>query len=110
MKVKKKSIRAEADLGEKIKVARRQMDLKQYELAEKTGLSANYISLIESGKKSPSLKNLYKIAEALNTNVSWLLKNDPVVNNIKELATLYDMEWIAEALHRLYLQGLKKTK
>lgn len=39
--------------------------MSQAQLASLASLSTTYISLIESGKKSPTLKSLQKISEAL---------------------------------------------
>ena len=52
--------------GIKVKQYRKKNKLTQEELSEKTGLDRTYISYIENGKKSISLKNIEKIALALN--------------------------------------------
>ena len=44
--------------------------LTQAELAEKTGLSDNFIGLIERGIKHPTLETLDKIASALEVDLS----------------------------------------
>jgi len=49
-----------------IKIARTNKDLSQDEVAEKLGVSKNYISLIENGKKEPSLKFLKDLAKILD--------------------------------------------
>ncbi len=56
-------------LGKSVRKYRRLAGLKQYELAEKVGLSDKYIQLIESGERKPSLKTVYKIAVALGVKV-----------------------------------------
>lgn len=48
-----------------IKKYRNEKKLSQSTLAELTDLSVDYISLIETGKRTPSLKSLLKIAEVL---------------------------------------------
>lgn len=48
-------------------------NLTKVELAAKTGVKPQYISQIENGKRSPSLKILQKLAAALNTTTSELL-------------------------------------
>jgi len=53
------------NLPDKIKDLREAKKMSQAVLAEKSGLSATYISLIESGKKSPTLKSLKKISAGL---------------------------------------------
>ena len=53
----------------KVKVWRGHRGLSARELAEKTGLSASYISEIESGRKEGSISAMKKIAEALGLNL-----------------------------------------
>ncbi len=55
--------------GKRIRFFREQDGLTQAELAEKTGLSDNFIGLIERGIKHPTLETLNKIAEALEVRL-----------------------------------------
>lgn len=48
-----------------VKTYRVQLGLSQEHLAEKAGLHRTYISAIECGKRSISLDNIQKIADAL---------------------------------------------
>ena len=57
-------------LGKRIKKFREQRGLKQSELAERVRLSTKYIQFIETGHRIPSLKALYRIANALEVKVS----------------------------------------
>ncbi len=52
-----------------IKKFREIKGLTQNKLSEATGISADYISEIERGKKNPSLKRLILIAEALEVDI-----------------------------------------
>ena len=44
--------------------------MKQIELANKAGISQNYMSQVESGERTPSLEVLQKICGALNMPLS----------------------------------------
>jgi transcriptional regulator with XRE-family HTH domain len=61
------------NIGEKIKCERLKKSLKQYELAEKAGISNTYLSDIEVGRTFPSLKTLDKLAKALEIDIKILL-------------------------------------
>ncbi len=59
-------------LGKKIRYIRRLKNLTQAQLAEKTGLSINYISQIETGIALPTLETLWKIAFSLQVELKFL--------------------------------------
>lgn len=59
-------------LGQAIKDRRDQLGLSQEKLADKCGFDRTYISMLERGKRNPSLLNLMKIAQGLETSVSQL--------------------------------------
>lgn len=60
-------------IGEKIKKARTDAKMTQKELAEKCGMADSAIRKYESGKVTPKLETINKIAEALKVNVADLL-------------------------------------
>lgn len=60
-------------LGKNIKRIRRKQKLTQEQLAEKVNVTPKYIQYIESAKRTPSLKSLYKIANALGEKVRDLM-------------------------------------
>jgi len=62
-----------ARIGERIKYIRNQNRLSQEELAEYADVSPVYISNIERGEKSPSLKIIIAVANALNISTDSLL-------------------------------------
>lgn len=53
------------DYAKAIRIARSIADLTQGELADRSGLDRSYLSLIEGGKRSPSVETLEKIASSL---------------------------------------------
>ncbi|MCC4440708.1 helix-turn-helix domain-containing protein [Limosilactobacillus reuteri] len=70
------------NIGDNIKKYRVAAGLTQQELAEKGGLSINFVSRIEwSNNQNISLKNLAKLDKALNVPLANLVKNDQNRNN-----------------------------
>ncbi|MDE3050162.1 MAG: helix-turn-helix transcriptional regulator [Nitrospirota bacterium] len=59
-------------LGQAIRKQREQLGLSQEKLAERCGFDRTYISMLERGKRNPSLLNLLKLAKGLQTSVSHL--------------------------------------
>jgi transcriptional regulator with XRE-family HTH domain len=59
-------------LGQAIRTQREQLGLSQEKLAEQCGFDRTYISMLERGKRNPSLLNLLKLAKGLKTSVSKL--------------------------------------
>ena len=63
-------------VGERIKELREQMGVSQNKLAKLAGMSQAAISIIESGKKSPTVDTLGRIAQAIGCTVSDLTGMD----------------------------------
>jgi transcriptional regulator with XRE-family HTH domain len=59
-------------LGQAIRAQREQLGLSQEKLAEQCDFDRTYISMLERGKRNPSLLNLLKLAKGLQTSVSTL--------------------------------------
>lgn len=62
-------------LGTRLKRAREEVNLSQGAFAKALGLSSEYISLLEAGKRTPSFETLLKIAAYLNKNVSYFFED-----------------------------------
>ena len=62
--------------ADNLKMYRWQLGLSQEEFAEKAGLHRTYISAIEREKRSISLDNIQKIADALEIETYLLFVND----------------------------------
>ncbi len=56
-------------LRNNIKTFRESKNLTQEKLSELAGISADYLSEIERGKKVPSIKRLIQISEALDIEI-----------------------------------------
>lgn len=63
-------------IGERIKQARKELDMSQTELAEKANISVPYLSKIEMGKSDFSVSVLIRISEALQISTDKLLRPD----------------------------------
>jgi transcriptional regulator with XRE-family HTH domain len=64
-------------LGERIKALRQERALQQRQLAEKAELTPSLVSQIESGRLTPSLNTLGKIAGALSVPIAALFDGHP---------------------------------
>jgi transcriptional regulator with XRE-family HTH domain len=62
-------------LGQTIRRLRRQSDLTQEELAERAGLSANYVGQIERGEKNPGALALFALARGLKVDPAELFSD-----------------------------------
>ena len=56
-------------IGEVIKRARKSMNLKQAQLAEKVGMSEKNLGNIENGKQFPQVNNFIRLIEVLNLSL-----------------------------------------
>ena len=62
------------DFGLRIRLLRRKQGISQEGLAHIAGLDRTYIGGIERGLRNPSLRNINKIAKALNVPVKDLFE------------------------------------
>ena len=61
-------------LGQKIRELRESQNLTQEKLGDMIGVSQDYLSRIEQGKKNPTVNRLYKIAGGLGVQVCDLIE------------------------------------
>jgi transcriptional regulator with XRE-family HTH domain len=71
-------------LASNMKFYRNQRGLSQERLAEIANTATNYIALIETGKRFPSLKMLEKLANGLNVDTPELFSLNPIKMTIKK--------------------------
>ena len=64
-----------ATIGKNIRKYRLMKKLRQEDLAEKAGLTANYIGMVERGEKIPSLETFIKILNALGVSADMVLSD-----------------------------------
>lgn len=103
----------EESLGNRLRELRRQQGLSLRALAEKSGLSANTLSLIENGKTSPSVATLQQIALALNIPITSFFEikavHDPVIHTKrdKRVAAAFAHGTIEEMGSGIGIEGLQ---
>lgn len=99
-------------LGQRIRQKREALKLTQEQLAKKSGLTSQYISIIEQDKRSPSLSALARLAEELGVTLDYLVSGKEgvtldLIPAIKADKTL-DLE-IRRSLITLVLELRKAT-
>ena len=60
------------NVGRKVRLLRESADITQEELSEISGVTQNFISQLESGKKTASIETLNKIAKSLEVPIASL--------------------------------------
>lgn len=63
-------------IGGKIAKFRSERGMTQKELADKALVNANYLAVIEEGRKNPHLKLIARLASALEVTIEALIEND----------------------------------
>ena len=97
-------------IGKNIRKYRLVKKLRQEDLAEKAGLSANYIGMVERGEKIPSLETFITILNALDVsadmvladvvNTGYTVKNSMLNEKLSKLSA-EDREKIYEVIETL---------
>ena len=68
----------------RIKVRRKELDIKQSKLAEMVDISNNHISSIETGRQKPSMDIFIKLCDALKVTPDYLLLGSMHASNIPQ--------------------------
>jgi len=68
---------AEKHIGERIKRLRLKKSMGLVELGKHTGLSASFLSQLETGRVVPTLRNLARIAMVFSKDLSYFFENEP---------------------------------
>ena len=63
-------------IGKLIKTLREKAELTQEQLAKKAGVSHSYISLLETGRRMPTIKTADKLAAALGVRLIDLFEEE----------------------------------
>lgn len=88
--------RIDERVGREIRQLRKARDATIAELSEATGLSQGYLSQIERGISSPSVKALHSVSRALGVTISWFF-----MSNGEDSDDLRDVVVRAERRRRL---------
>lgn len=87
-----------------LRILREMAGLRQRELAERVKVSENYLSLVENGKREPSLKFLQKVAEEFGIPTSVLVWDELNADEISDP----DLKQIAEKINDLYWSIIRR--
>ncbi|MGH9598772.1 MAG: helix-turn-helix domain-containing protein [Terracidiphilus sp.] len=68
----------EKHIGERIKRLRLKKSMGLVELGKHTGLSASYLSQLETGRVVPTLRNLARVAMVFSKDLSYFFESEPV--------------------------------
>src|ERR1700685_2019977 len=68
---------AEKHIGERIKRLRLKKSMGLVELGKHTGLSASFLSQLETGRVVPTLRNLSRIAMVFSKDLSYFFESEP---------------------------------
>lgn len=63
-------------VGRQVRRARLAKGLTQEELSARTGLTQHYISVLENGRRNPTILTLYELAQALGVSHVDLVQPD----------------------------------
>lgn len=97
-------------IGDVIKKARKEANLKQSVLAEKIGMTDKNLGNIENGKQYPQLNNFFRLLEVLNLSVDdFGVKTKTPQNDIRE-KLLHEIYVSSEKELQIYLEILNSLK
>jgi len=102
-------------IGQRIMLRRKQLGYTQEQAAEKSGLSHQFFSTVETGKKNLRAESIIKVAKALEVSTDYLLLgiiNEGDIDNItKNLTQLSGKELhCLEEIIKNYMLALENKK
>ena len=89
-------------IGKRVKQCRERLGLSQEEFAEKTGLTANYISTVERGMSFPRCEKLIILLNGLEVSA------DAIFCDVLDHSTSYKASELSEKLDSLPPQAQKR--
>ena len=101
-------------MGNRIKIRRKELRIKQAELAEQLNISNNHMSSIENGRQKPSLDIFIRISNLLNVTPDYLLlgnmhpyKNPQDIIDKLRLCTQADIQLAGDFIELLVKRNSK---
>ncbi len=83
-------------MGKRIVACRKQLNISQECLAEKTGLSVQAVSTAERGTKALRPENLLKISRTLGVSADYLLSGEMTEDNLQFSAVADKLKLLSE--------------
>lgn len=104
------------NIGERIKLIRKEKKLTQEQFGNKLGTTKNNISMIESNKNNLTEQMAKAICRTFNVNYFWLTEGfgemfahfDEVI--IQELTEMYNLDETEKAIVLAFLESDKETR
>lgn len=69
--------RTHAQIGKRLSLSRRALDLTQIEFAERAGLQQSAYSQYETGGKRPSVDTANALCDTYSLTLDWIFRGDP---------------------------------
>lgn len=88
-------------VGTNLRNARRRSGLTQADLAQIAGISQNYVAQIEGGTRAPSIRVMQSLAKAIGIQVSDLVAEADVSEQLRQLVDLVGLRKLREDLEKL---------
>ena len=79
------------EIGKRIKLRRKHLNITQEQLAESMDVSIQMISNVEQGKKAIRPENLVKLCRALNVSSDYILMGDSHKSSSDDLTKKYEL-------------------
>lgn len=96
------------EIGKKIKILRKTRGLTQEQLAEKVNVKRATISNYEIGRRSPHIKELEDISEALGVNLEYFgFGGSAAVDLVARAKVLFESDIPAEEKAKAYKEIMK---
>ena len=73
-------------IGQRIKERRKELNITQTQIHEKTGISSGNLSGIENGKYLPSTSALLELSKILECSIDWMLTGESLISKSSTLS------------------------